>query len=162
MAVWIIFLHMINQVLFIMFSKLQWNTTRILDSFTMQDFALETIASRLVDKFDEIVRDQILEDIVNGLFDDMNQIMSIFVKGFDGQCHVVTTERSDTIECRSTVISIFGISAHVHISLRFGGKFLESDKFLSDYGIQSNSSFYLSLPICGGCGGCSDDPGLGR
>lgn len=137
--------------LIVIFSKLRWNTFGNLGSLTLQDFASEIITSRSVDEFGEIVRGQILAK------------MSIFVKGFDGHCYAVTTEQNDTIEgVKSTVMATFGIPAHVRISLRFGGKFLESDKFISDYGIQSNSLLYLSLPICGGCGGCSDDPGLGR
>ena len=77
--------------------------------------------------------------------------MSIFVNSFDGQRHVVDAKCTDSVDSvKTTFASKLGIPGHVRFSLRFGGKFLEGSRILSDYGIQSNSSLIFSLPICGG------------
>lgn len=157
-AAWMLILLMIYKVATVVVPGFGWER-RILDSVDLDEIALDLIASNPVNEFDEIVRDQVLEDAMNGLFVNAKQPMTIFVTSFDGRRHVIEAKSTDTVDCvKSNVAVVLNIPGHVRFSLRFGGKFLDVKKCLSDYDIVANSSLLLHIPIRGGCGGSGQNP----
>lgn len=77
--------------------------------------------------------------------------MQIFIKSLTGGTHVIDTNTNATVRSLWRVLyDREGVTPERSFRLTYGGKQLEPERFLYDYGIQKNATLFLLLRLSGG------------